>query len=213
MGILPPVADDFDLLDAWGNGDAKAGSALFNRHFRAVYGFFRNKVDDGADDLVQQTYLRCVETRERFERKSSFRTYLFGTARNVLFEDFRRRRRDSTEPDFEHESVVDLTPSPSRIMVEKADRRVLLEALRRIPLDYQIALELYHWESLTGPELGVILGLSEPGVRSRLRRANEALRERIEAIESCPEKLRSTLAGLSAWARELREYVQADARA
>ena len=46
---------------------------------RALYGFFRNKVEGACDDLIQRTFLRCVESVNRFRGDSSFRTYLFGT--------------------------------------------------------------------------------------------------------------------------------------
>lgn len=200
---------DFDLLDAWSAGDKRAGSELFNRHFSSLFGFFRNKVSEGADDLVQQTLLACIEARERFERRSSFRTFLFATAHNILRYELRKRKRGPTDPDFSEQSIEDLSPSPSAVIAVKGEKKLLLQALRRIPLDFQIALELYHWESMTGPQLAEILGLSEPGVRSRLRRANEALRNQLERLAVDPTLLESTVAGLSDWALELREQLRA----
>ncbi|HMG52097.1 MAG TPA: sigma-70 family RNA polymerase sigma factor, partial [Kofleriaceae bacterium] len=84
-------ADDLTLLDLWCAGDRAAGSELFRRHFEAVYRFFEHKTDGDLDDLVQETFLACTRSRDAFQRKSSFRTYLFSIARHMLFAYWRRR--------------------------------------------------------------------------------------------------------------------------
>ena len=85
---------DFELLDRWGAGDRAAADELIGRHFDALYKFFVSKASEAVDDLVQDTLLACMSARERFARRSSFRTFLFGTARNILFEHYRKRRRE-----------------------------------------------------------------------------------------------------------------------
>ena len=155
--------------------------------------------------MVQKTFLACVESRDRFRRDSSFKTFALAVARNVLYNEYRRKRRKDDPVDFLTVSVADLGPSPSLVVADKAEQRLLLEALRSIPLDYQIALELYLWEELTGPELAEVLGLSENGARSRLYRAKQALRKEMEGLEKSPERLESTISDLEGWAAGLRE--------
>jgi RNA polymerase sigma-70 factor (ECF subfamily) len=149
--------------------------------------------------------MACVQGRERFRRDSSFRTYLFATARNVLYSEYRRRRRKDAPIDFGTVSAVDINPSPSQVLVDKREQRLLLEALRTIPIDFQVALELFLWEDLTGPQMAEILDLKEPGVRSRLRRAKETLRKRMLELSAGGERLDSTETDLEDWARGLRE--------
>ncbi|MCA9706757.1 MAG: sigma-70 family RNA polymerase sigma factor [Myxococcales bacterium] len=202
---MAAARDDFALLDAWAAGDRQSGGELLARHFPTVFRFFRNKITTGTEDLVQQTFLACVETHASFRRDASFRAFLLGTARNVLYNEFRRRRRKDDRIDFTSASAMDLAPSPSAIVAERIDHRLLLEALRAIPLDYQIALELHLWEGLTGPEMAQVLGLAEPGVRSRLRRAKEALGQRMTALRRSAGLLDSTAADLEQWAASLRD--------
>ena len=139
------VPTDFELLDAWRAGDSEAGNALFERHFASVCRFFRNKVDEGVDDLIQRTFLACVESRDAFRGEASFRTYLFTLARNELFAHLRRREREHARFDPLEQSVHDLGPTPTNIVAQKAEQRLLLQALRRIPVDLQVALELFYW--------------------------------------------------------------------
>lgn len=173
---------DLELLEAWRDGNTQAGNALCKRHVDALYRFFRTKVSSGAEDLVQQTLTATVEAKERFAGDAPFRGYLFGIARNLLKAEFRRRAKSPRAPDLSSQSVEDCEPSPSSAIREAEQRDLLARALRRIPVDYQIALELYYWENLTGPELAEVLGISEPGVRSRLRRAKDAVRSELTTL-------------------------------
>jgi len=61
------ATDDSDdaLLAAWRSGDRRAGSLLFDRHFRALTRFFRNKLQSGMDDLIQQTMCCAITTDNR----------------------------------------------------------------------------------------------------------------------------------------------------
>ncbi len=209
---LLDVADgsDFDLLDAWRGGDKTAGNELFARHFEPVCRFFRNKVADGVDDLIQRTFLACVESRDRFRKEASFRTYLFTLARNELYAHFKRTRRSSDRLDPLEQSVHDLGPTPTALVAKKKEQRFLLEALRKIPVDHQITLELYYWEDLSAPQLALVLGVPEGTVRTRIRRAKALVEAALHDVEAEPSQLESTLANIEDWARSLREAATPD---
>ncbi|MCB9751323.1 MAG: sigma-70 family RNA polymerase sigma factor [Myxococcales bacterium] len=196
--------EDLDLLRAWRLGDRRAGNALFNRHFNAILRFFRNKVDEQVEDLVQRTFVACVESRDRFREDSSFRTYLFGVANNVLRHHYRLRQRDARTVSFETHSIVDLGAGPLTLCEVKREQRLLLEGLRRIPLDCQVVLELFYWERFTGAEIGQILELPENTARSRLRRARRQLKQALQELAKSPLELESTLSDLDAWAESVR---------
>jgi RNA polymerase sigma-70 factor (ECF subfamily) len=205
------VRSDFELLDAWRAGDRGAGNTLVERHFLSLYRFFRNKLGGDIDDLIQRVFLACVESRDAFRKEASFRTYLFAVARNELHAHFRRERRDAVL-DFGELSVEDLGPSPSQLVAREEEQRVLLRALRMIPLDYQIALELFYWEQLTGRELAAVLDIPEGTARTRLRRARSALAQRLSRLIKSPDVLRSTTDNLDRWAASLRECLAAEGR-
>jgi len=197
---------DRDLLSAWRAGDRHAGSELFERYFDGVFRFFRNKVDHAASDLVQRTFMACVEGRDRFRGDSTFRTFVFAVARNVLREHIRERQRAlRREIDFELDSIVDLGSSPVTRLAARAEEKLLLQALRALPLAAQEVLELYYWERLTGAELAAVLGVPEDTARSRVRRARGLLEETLARLEASPRELESTLSGLDQWAAGLRD--------
>ncbi|MCH9685862.1 MAG: sigma-70 family RNA polymerase sigma factor [Deltaproteobacteria bacterium] len=199
------MPSDFELLDAWKDGDLEAGNALFQRHFDSVCRFFRNKVGEGVDDLIQRTFLACVESRDKFRKEASFRTYLFTLARNELYAHFKRSHRARDRLDPLVTSVHDLGPSLAAVVAHRKEQRLLLEALRRIPADHQIALELYYWEGMSAAQLGRVLGSPEGTIRTRLRRAKSLLEGALRELDASPQHLESTLADIDGWARSLRE--------
>lgn len=202
------MESDAQLVEAWSKGDTTAARALIDRYFDGLCRFFRSKVPDEAEDLIQQTLLICVRRRDAVRDWASFRAYLYSVARNELHGHFRRKKRGGNV-DLLETSVADLSPSPSGALAFGQDRRVLLEALRQIPVDLQIALELRYWEQLTGPELAEVLAIPEGTVRSRLRRATAALKAKFGELSESGEAAVDVTAGLEAWAADLRDKARA----
>jgi RNA polymerase sigma factor (sigma-70 family) len=205
-----PSLTDLELFDAWTRGDARAAAELFERHFDAIDRFFRNKVLDGYDDLVQQTFTACLEGRDRFRRDSAFRTYLFAIANNILKAHFRSRRRESERIEWTEVSACDIAPGPSTLFRERREQQLLLESLRRIPLDYQVVLELYYWEELPGSAIAEIVDLPENTVRSRLRKGKQLLEKKMRVLAKNADELQSTLEDLEQWVRSIHTGGDAD---
>lgn len=201
-------ASDEQLLAAWRQGDRGAGQALFRRHYDTLARFYANKVAaEERPELIQRTFLACVESRDRFEGKSQFRTYLIGIAVRQLYKHFDRRRRDQRRLDFNHVSSEDLAPTPSQYAVQQDEYRILLAALRRVPVDYQLVLELVYWEGFTAQMIAECLDIPLGTAKTRIRRGRELVREQIETVAATPSLLQSTLMNLDGWAEGLREQI------
>lgn len=197
--------DDGQLYDAWRAGERRAGEQLVERHYDAILRFFRTKAGPHADDLVQRTFLACAEPRGGFRGESSFRAYLFGVARNILLEFFRGRVRDArVDPDFTVSSAFELQPGPSTFAAQRAEQRLLVEALRRIPLEIQMTLELFYWEDLSVGELASVLQIPEGTVKSRLHRGRMLLKEAMEKLPSTPTERESVRLLLGDWAARMQ---------
>lgn len=199
---------DGELLLRWGDGDEPAGQELYDRHFPRVYRFFRTKVADGVEDLVQATFLACLEARERYRGEGKFSTFIYGVARNQLLAYFRKRKsRGRMAAPLQH-SVADLGPSPSTMLGRDAEERRLYESICRLPIDLQISLELFYWEDVPSREIAAILDVPESTVRSRLRRARLQLRKALDLPdEALPQQPASTDAqefDKSEWIQRIR---------
>jgi RNA polymerase sigma-70 factor (ECF subfamily) len=204
-----PGVDDVVLLEAWGRGDRAAGAELFERHYPSVVRFFHNKVSEAVqEDLIHETFMACLTSAARFRGQARFRTYLFGIAHNVLANHVRQwaRRNARLGPavDLDETPAVCLGLSPVAAAVQHQEQRLLLEALRRIPLLHQIALELHYWEELTAAEIAEVLGLPLGTAKTRLRDGRLYLEDQIRKLANSPEALQSTLDDLDRWARRVR---------
>lgn len=198
------MGDDAGLVEAWRGGDTAAGEELFRRHFTAVSRFFRNKFSAGVEDLIQQTFVALVEGRERLEADGSFRSYLFGIAHNVMRSHLRALDRGrSFDP--ASSSIELLDPGPSTMHAAREEQRLLLRALRRIPLEHQVVLELVYWEGLNAAEIAVVMGVPHSTMRSRIQRARAVLEEAIGELAQSAGLCKSTVDGLEQWAAEVRE--------
>lgn len=197
------MRDDLQLLDAWAEGDREAAGELLDRHVDAIARFFRGKVGAEVDDFVQEVFTRCLARRASLEPGTSFRAYAFTVARNLLYEHYRDEgRRGLFDPD--HTSLADLGPTPSAVVHRDREQRLLMAAMRTIPLASQIALELFYWEELGVAEMATVLAVPEGTVKSRLHRARTQLRARIAVVGSGDADLERTLSLVDDWDADTR---------
>jgi RNA polymerase sigma-70 factor (ECF subfamily) len=194
---------DGALLDAWRKGDRIAGDVLVERHFPVLFRFFRSKGIEDVDDLAQQTFLTCLEQTER-TFTVSFRAYLLGVARHLLFRRYRARERQDRALS-RAVSAEQLVQSPSSALRARDELELLAAALRRIPIDLQIVVELYYWESMRVNEIAEVVEIPSGTVQSRLARARDVLRREIEQLPADAALRRTTLEGFERWARALRD--------
>jgi RNA polymerase sigma factor (sigma-70 family) len=181
MSALATDATDLELLMRWRAGDNAAGSTLVKRHYETLHRFFSNKAPGHDEDLIQQTFVACIEARDAFRGESTFRAYLFGLARFQLLTHYRKVYR---RPDFDFTitSLRDIGTTPTGALLRREASQLLRLALAQVPVDQQLALELTYWEGLAAPEIALALDIPENTVYSRLRRAKEHLRKALEHL-------------------------------
>lgn len=188
---------DLALLDRWIAGDSSAGNLLFKQYFTPLYRFFSHKTEGDIDDLVQETFMACLKGRETFHRQSSFRTYLFAIARYILLGYWRKRAAGGSGVPVDELSIASLSSSAGSRLAGHEDRVRLLEALRTLPMDQQMLLEMYYWQELDRDRLAEIFDVETATIGSRLFRARKELMERLATAAPANEE------ALDAWARSL----------
>ncbi|MEM6992495.1 MAG: sigma-70 family RNA polymerase sigma factor [Myxococcota bacterium] len=198
--------DDTTLYAHWSGGDRHAGEALVRRHLPGIARFFANKVLRRADrgDLTSRTFEICARSLGEFRDEGSFRSYLYGIARNVLRDYLKALQRKPDMTPLEDASLAELTRSPSMRMAEAESRQLLLLALRAIPLHAQIVVELSLFEELTRGEIAEILDVPEGTVASRLRRGKRDLERELQALSESEAQLENTLDSITAWRQRMR---------
>jgi RNA polymerase sigma-70 factor (ECF subfamily) len=204
---------DVELLAQWRHGDMAAGEVLFERYYDPVARFFRCRVSEDIADLVQETFVACVEARDRVREGGSFRAYIFSVAHNVLCQYLRSKYRSDEVVDFDQLSMEDLAPGPISQITRRREQQLLLAALRRIPVNDQLLLELRYWEQIKTADIASAMGLAHGTVRSRLAHARKRLEEAMAGLAGSSELLESTMANFEEWARQCRELDMIDHQA
>lgn len=179
------MKEDLELFSAWQCGDRDAGDRLCRRYDGNLRRLFGSKVPaHDVDELIQQTWLAMTQTAQVQATggdgspriRTTFRAYLFGVARHIVFNYHRRQHRNGGF-DPEVDSVESLVPSLSRQLSLARKVKQLELALQSLPLELQLLAEARYVEELTGPELADAFGIPEGTVRSRLSRARRLLDE------------------------------------
>ncbi len=195
--------DERTLLDAWSEGDSSAAETLVRAYTPSVHRFFRGKVSAGLEDLVQQTFLRCLERRHTFRHESTFRAFILGIARYELLSHYRKRDASAAlEP--ARSSLAELRESPDDVLLAREQKQLLLAALRNIPLEQQIVLELAYWQALTSAEVGEVMEVAASTVRTRLSTARAALARKIRELARDDTLADATTRSFERWAAGVR---------
>ena len=204
MGTLDELSDE-ELLARWREGQGRAGASLIARHHESLARFFFTKAGADGEDLVQATFLGLLGGGlDRFRSEASFRTFLFAIARNKLLEYVRNRVRDRARFDPEHATLAGLERSPGARIDARGQDKLLLAALRELPLDTQLMLELHYWEELRIDEIAAVLELKPGTVKSRMSRGRARLDTNMRRLASSQIELETTIRGLAGWAAQLQ---------
>ncbi|MEM6989679.1 MAG: sigma factor [Myxococcota bacterium] len=138
------MVDEFALLGAWRDGDSDAGSRLLRQYVDTLFHFFVGRVgEQAAEELTQATFEACSKSRERLQETGSIRAYLLAIARNKLLQHHDEWRRRGSRQEWVDQSFAAAGPSISSVVAGQEQQRLIVAALRRLPLDFQLAVELH----------------------------------------------------------------------
>ena len=178
MGRLrdPCDAEDELLVDRFLVGDRAAFDALVRRYRDPVYRFVTWSIgDDDVDDAAQDGFVEVYRSLATWHRRSTFRAWLYGVARNVC----RRHARRGAVRGHIHGGVdVDDLPGasdPFRTVAQRDANALLLAAIARLPADQRVTLMLRAWEGLPYDEIAAATNAPLGTVRSRLHTARRTL--------------------------------------
>lgn len=182
---------DAELTDRIKKGEVKLYEILIRRCNTALYKIgraYRYNHDD-TQDLMQEAYILAFYDLEKFENRSSFKTWI---TRIMLNQCYHKKKKFS----FQYEVAADHLQaekdipmfqqpiSTDKIAINKELGRVLESALDKLPEDYRIVFTLRELNGLSISETREVLQITESNVKVRLNRAKKMLRSEIEKMYS-----------------------------
>ena len=188
--------DDWDLVRrVVDREDLAAFDLLVERYQDRVYGVIARLISDAelARDLTQDTFLKAFKGLAGFTGGSSFYTWLYRIARNVVTSHLRYEAArpkiaaslDAEEGDRAPLRLVDRRPAgpdPMQGAVEAERKKFLLQALASLQPEFREIILLRDFEDRSYEEIAELLDLPAGTVRSRLHRARAELRDRLKPI-------------------------------
>ncbi len=153
-------------------GDQNAFSILYDDYSGAIYGVIRNivKNETDANDVLQDVFIKAWQKIEQYNpEKGRFYTWLFRIARNTSLNHLRAKKPENQTGDF---SVYDSVLKGGRLNVDTLD---LTQKISKLDKKYQEVLELVYLNGFTHQQAHKILGLPIGTIKTRLRKAIQAL--------------------------------------
>lgn len=173
-------------------GDRRAFEELVDKYKQPVMNFAYRFVPDAAEaeDLAQMVFIQVFKSAQRYRVTARFTTWLFTIARNLCFNEIRRRSRHPTEP-LEIQSPEESgkpgkqmedtrvdSPPDTVLRAELVEK--VQEALRELPENQRTAILLFQEQQLPYEEIGKILGCSLSATKSLIHRGRETLKKKIK---------------------------------
>ena len=173
-------------------GDRAAFTELVDKHKQPVMNFiFRMLHDEAeAEDLAQNVFLQVYKSRSRYKQTAKFSTWLFTIARNLCYNELRRRSRHPAESLEEtHTEHEDQAPrqfedksqmaAPDNVLQGELAAKIE-EALGELPENQRSAILLCRQEDLSYEQIAKILRCSLSATKSLIHRGRETLKEKLK---------------------------------
>ncbi len=189
---MSDTPDSSISVEALRAGDRAEFARLVETHSSQVYRLALKILGDAqdAEDVLQNTFLKALQSLPAFEGRSSLSTWLYRIAVNEALMLIRKRRpeipvatgdEDTDEEDYTPVQFVDWASLPEETLLSSESFSYLDQAVRRMPEKLKVVFLLRDVEGLSIRETGEALGLTETAVKTRLLRARLFLREQLSA--------------------------------
>jgi RNA polymerase sigma-70 factor, ECF subfamily len=178
-----PVAtvDVRRLVERAQAGDRAALEELYLIHFDRIYSYLHLSVGNrhDAEDLTNQTFVKMLESIERFEwRTVPISAWLFRIAHNLAVDHFRAGRRWQPEEE-PPEPRGSAERSAEEAALQSLGRKSMLEMIEELSPDQQQVLTLKFVFGFVNAEVATVLGKTEGAVKSLQHRALASLQRQL----------------------------------
>jgi len=201
VGEKPPGKEgvepsDVELVRAYREGDTHAFEELHRRYVASIYRLVRRKLGDAllAEDIAQETFMKALRMMDRVDDSFNFGGWVHTVARNLCFDELRRRQRDlradTASEEEENAELMANLPSTARsfdpVLVQESNetRRQVWRVAQRLPEKYRLVLTLRELQDMSYRQIAKTLKMSESAVETLLYRARLRFKEEYLASQT-----------------------------
>ena len=178
------------------SGKHESFRVLVERHGRKVFGLAYRMMgnEHDADEVVQETFLRCYRRLDSFEARSTFSTWLYRIASNCALDLLAKRKQeklhivesdakdDEMTPEERTLDYASPQPGPERMLLSSELRQRVADAMQRLTAVERTAFVLRHFEGRSIAEIGSVLKVKDEAVKNTIFRAVKKMRTELEPM-------------------------------
>ena len=157
------------------NGDDQGFYEIVAGYFDGLAAYINGIVGDYglAEELADDALLKLALKRPDFNKKSSFKTWLYAVGRNVALDSLRKK----TPVHVSLDDADGVTDGPEQTYIKDERNRQLYRALDKLKPEYREVLYLSFFEDMSADDIAVLLRKSKGSVYTLMNRAKGSLKE------------------------------------
>ncbi len=178
-----------ELVTRAKRGDQEAKALLVRDYERMVYNLGLRLLGnrEEAECVLQDTFLKILESLDTFKGNSQLSTWIYRIAANQALMRLRSRKKryvpliaDKEDEEVNYSNIIQsFDANPLQHLLNSELKENMLSAIELLSPKYKSAFILKDIEGLSLKEIGEILNLSVPAVKSNVHRARLFLREKL----------------------------------
>jgi len=169
--------EDLDLIIRIETGEREAFNELVLKYQKPLYSLLYRMVSDhdDASDLLQKTFVKAFTGLKGFERRSSFKTWLYQIAINLAKNVYRDRSRIEKVPI--DDVIIRRDPKTLETLIKQESGLLLRQSLARLPEKQRLTLILRVQEAKKFEEIAVIMKCSIGTAKANYHHAVQKLKK------------------------------------
>jgi RNA polymerase sigma-70 factor (ECF subfamily) len=160
-------------------GDEHAFSFIMREYHRRItalgMSFFKNITD--TEDFVQDVFIKTFSNLKSFKGNARFSTWITRIAYNTAINAVNRRKEYASLVN--EDIIVDTALNPEEEQLRRISKEALAEAMKDIPEQYVLCLDLYFFHDMPYNEISSVTGLPVNTIKSHIFRAKKLLRDKL----------------------------------
>lgn len=176
---------DLEVVERVRSGEKGLYEVLMRRHNQTLYRAVRSYLKDLDDvqDAMQEAYVKAYSKLDQYKGDAAFATWLVRIGINEALQALRKQRTlyIHADPDVRSEQLTRLPDTgqmnPEQRSIQDEHRRLLEQAVDRLPEDHRTVYMLREVEEMSVAEVAQALGISAPNVKVRLHRAKSMVKD------------------------------------
>ncbi len=170
-----------NLLEKVAQKDKTAFETLYQLTSQSVFFYLLRLLQnrETAEDIHVEVFCQVWKSAEKFKGQSKVKTWIFGIARNLAYNDMRREKIRKTQELYD----IHRDESTSREVQQFAQKQHMQAAMEKLSPKHREILDLVFFHELSYSEISALLDIPENTVKTRVYYAKDMLRNKLLEME------------------------------